>query len=347
MTHSRTLIVGGGLAGTALAWRFWQRGAEFVLVDAGLPVTCSKVAAGLVTPITGIRLNTSWRIAELLPEALAFYDEVASHLGVQFYHHVAQVRLFRNERDVQVWRQRQADPAIQRWLEPCPPQPLVDAAAFHEEHGGFQQTGGGWLDTAGYLAASRDFFITKGCWLTDTVADGDIDHCEASVRWRGETYSSAILCRGAEERGSTRFFPWLQWDCARGVIAEIQAELTEHRIVNRNCWLLPRAGGWRAGATYEFDFEASLAESAEALRQKLTSLLRAPFEIVSAQAGIRPILKRRQLVLGRHPAHSRICVFNGLGSKGALRAPFFSRMLVDHLLDGAALEESVDIAANE
>jgi glycine/D-amino acid oxidase-like deaminating enzyme len=52
------------------------------------------------------------------------------------------------------------------------------------------------------------------------------------------------------------------------------------------------------------------------------------------------------VALGRHPAHPGVAVFNGLGSKGALQAPLYARMLVEHLLDGAPLEESVDVASN-
>ncbi|MEI6537723.1 MAG: hypothetical protein WCN98_20430, partial [Verrucomicrobiaceae bacterium] len=66
-----------------------------------------------------------------------------------------------------------------------------------------------------------------------------------------------------------------------------------------------------------------------------------------AQAGIRPIIRHRQLVLGRHPAHSRVGIFNGLGSKGVLRAPFFARMLAEHLLDDKMVEPIVDVQAND
>ncbi len=89
--------------------------------------------------------------------------------------------------------------------------------------------------------------------------------------------------------------------------------------------------------------EVSVAD----LRGKLAQLLRVPFEITEARAAIRPIIQHRPLVLGRHPAHPPVCVFNGLGSKGVLRAPFFARMLVEHLLDDRELEPEVDVQAND
>ena len=69
----RILIIGGGLAGTTLAWRLHERGLPFLIVDRDEPGTSSKIAAGLVTPLTGMRMNLSWRYDILHPEAVAFY----------------------------------------------------------------------------------------------------------------------------------------------------------------------------------------------------------------------------------------------------------------------------------
>jgi glycine/D-amino acid oxidase-like deaminating enzyme len=125
-------------------------------------------------------------------------------------------------------------------------------------------------------------------------------------------------------------------------------DLPETRIINRGAWLLPRGNGeWRAGSTYEFDLDRPMEESLAELREKLGGLLRVPFEIGEAQRAVRPIIKHRPLILGRHPAHARVGVLNGLGSKGVLRAPFFTRMLAEHLLDDKPLEPIVDVRGND
>lgn len=340
------LIVGGGLAGTAVAWRLWQRGVPFVVVDPDKLETCSKIAAGLITPVTGMRVKVSWRLAELLPVAHEFYGQLETTLGVKFHHSLPLVRLLKNELESSRWQVRKDAAEVQPWLTPRQPAPLVDSAVFHDEHGGFQQQHSGWLDTATYLRASREFFDARDCWAQGEVEDTDLEDTPDEVRWRDTAFQAVVFCRGSEERNATRFFPWLQWDCARGVIARIGMDIAETRMVNRGCWLLPREGGWRCGSTYEFDLTSPVEASLETLRNKLNGLLKVPFELSSPQTGVRPILKRRQLTLGRHPARPRIALFNGLGSKGALRAPFFSRMLVNHLLDDAPLDDEVDVASN-
>lgn len=317
-----------------------------MIVDPNEKQTCSRIAAGLVTPITGKRVKPSWRVEELLPVARAHYGAAEKLLGDGFYHERPLVRLFRDPREVQWWRGRAGEPGLDRWVDPDAA--LVNTAQFHSEFGGFVQRGSGWLDTARYLDASRAFFETRGAWRQGVVREEEIEPLDNGVRRAGEDFSHVVFCRGADERTGSRFFSWLEFDCARGVIATLKAGLEEDRIINRGCWLLPRGtGDWRAGSTYEFDLNTPMEASLAGLREKLALLLRIPFTIDGAEAGIRPIIKHRQLVLGPHPAHRRVCVFNGLGSKGVLRAPFFARMLAEHILSDKPPEPDVDVRAND
>ena len=61
------LIIGQGLAGTVLAWNLIQRGRSVIVLDREDESTSSKVAAGLINPITGRYLTKSWRADETLP----------------------------------------------------------------------------------------------------------------------------------------------------------------------------------------------------------------------------------------------------------------------------------------
>ena len=69
-SEKRWTIAGQGLAGTCLAWALWKRGEDFLLMDRGAGGS-SRVAAGMVNPITGKNFEPSWRIADFLPDAVA------------------------------------------------------------------------------------------------------------------------------------------------------------------------------------------------------------------------------------------------------------------------------------
>ncbi len=76
---------------------------------------------------------------------------------------------------------------------------------------------------------------------------------------------------------------------------------------------------------------------------KLHELVRLPFEVVGHVAGVRPIVTGRKPVIGWHPTILNLAVFNGLGSKGSLTAPFFADMLAAHLCDGTPIDPEVDV----
>lgn len=52
----KVLIIGQGIAGSCLAWELKRRGADFTIADRPIAETASRVAAGLVNPLTGPRL---------------------------------------------------------------------------------------------------------------------------------------------------------------------------------------------------------------------------------------------------------------------------------------------------
>jgi glycine oxidase len=353
------LIVGQGLAGTALGWRLRERGVPFVIVDRDEPLTCSKVAAGLVTPITGMRLNLNWRFTELRDEAEALYRVLEARWGQQIYFALDQVRLFRDAAARELFRRRLEDPAVAvqvtrvDWGEGA--MRLLDDEVFAASQGGFEQTGGGYLDTARYLAASRQTFAQEGCWQQGEVASQELElTADGTVGWRGAEYAAVIFCQGWEAAGE-RWFDWLPFQSARGSIITAQAGGLggEQRVVNSSgCWVLPRAdGSLRIGPTYEPQFDPAQPHEAdparlEGLREKVARLVRPAVTWQEVQTAVRPIIARAKLVLGRHPQHEQVGFFNGLGSKGALRAPWAARQLVAHWLDGTPLEPELDLRQN-
>ncbi len=356
MAEKRFLIIGQGLAGTALAWRLWLRSAAFVIVDRGDPVTCSRIAAGLVTPVTGMRLNLNWRFSELREEARAFYREVEALTGTTLYHELDQVRVFRSMTERELFRRRLEQPEVASQVMRVVWEgagDLLDGSLFAAPFGGFEQRGGGFLDTASYLAASRAFFEVSGCFQQAEANDIGFGEDDSPV-WREEVFEAVFFCQGWEAARHA-WFDWLPFQSARGSIvsARSQALEREQRVVNGGgCWLLRRPdGALRAGPTYEPRFDPARpheagADKLEALRGRLEELVRVPLCWESVSTAERPLIPRARVLIGRHPSRSRAGFFNGLGSKGALRAPWAARRLVEYWLDDAPLEAEMDLRAN-
>lgn len=342
------LIIGQGLAGTCLAWRLHQRGIPFLVVDRHEALTSSKVAAGLVTPVTGMRLNLNWRYPELHEEAVGLYRALEPMLGARFYHEAPIVRLLRDEKAAALWEKRRVEPQILPFLEQAGPGPLVDEARFHQPWGGFQMRHSGWLDAAGFVEASRQFFAACGSWQRGEVLPGELDVQPHAVEWAGRSFEAAVFCIGWEAARHP-WFDWVPFRSAQGTVLKLRADTGgENRILNRGCWLLPHSDGLlRAGPTYDLKFKSPCEpapDTVAALEDKLRGLFKGSWEVLGSQTGVRPIIQGRKALLGRHPARRRVAFLNGLGSKGVLRAPWAARVLVEHLLDGAPLDAGLDLA---
>ncbi len=100
-------------------------------------------------------------------------------------------------------------------------------------------------------------------------------------------------------------------------------------IINRGVYVLPpdSNGRQRVGATYNFQdkLEEITAPARAELLERLDALIAYPFEVTDQQWGWRPTTPDRRPMLGRHPEHQALIVFNGLGTKGVSLAPHFSK----------------------
>ena len=75
------LIVGQGIAGTFLSYYLIRAGKKVIVIDEYNPATASRVASGIINPVTGRRVVTTWMIDELLPFAQNAYSEIGAFLN--------------------------------------------------------------------------------------------------------------------------------------------------------------------------------------------------------------------------------------------------------------------------
>lgn len=349
-----TLIVGQGLAGSLLAWELISRGQRVLAVDRDEPVTSSKIAAGIVTPITGQRLVPTWRLDEFWRYAIAAYRRVEIETGEWLFHPVPIARLLAGGTEKQRWQRRLAENGGKH---PRGALPLtIDESIFRAGDGGFEMPGAGWLDVPRFLEATRQRLLMRSGWVAAEFDADELEVMPGGVRWRGIAAERVIFCQGWEGNRN-RFFDWVPFRNAKGHILDLlcPGAAMETRIVNRAGWLLPLGEGrFRAGATYEWQFEpenANLATVAGCLEveSKLTNLLRVPWTVVGQQAAVRPVIRESRALIGLHPAPDlwgRVGFFNGLGSKGVLNGPFFARQFASHLVEDTPIEEAVDLRRN-
>jgi glycine/D-amino acid oxidase-like deaminating enzyme len=76
------LIIGQGISGTFLSYYLNKENKRYLVIDNNYSNSPSKIAAGIINPVTGRRLVTVWMVDEILPFAWKAYQEVGHDLGI-------------------------------------------------------------------------------------------------------------------------------------------------------------------------------------------------------------------------------------------------------------------------
>ncbi len=343
-----TLIVGQGLAGSLLAWQLINAGRSVCVIDDGHESSSSLVAAGLINPLAGMRFNRRPEANDWLRAADHWYADLAAHFGEAFFHPLPMLRLFRSAEQRRFYVRRLQDPASRGLLgetfaaDACP-EPV------HAPKGGFLQQRTGYVDLPLLLTRLRRW-LRSGNALREQILDHEaVEPVADGVRVGELKARRLVFCDGARLRFN-RWFRDLPLAPDQGEILNLRVAGWQPRhIVNGAHWVLPLANGeLRLGATHErsrLDNRPTRAGARELLAGLKTLRPNAgATEIVQHQAGIRPATRDRYPLIGRHPEHSGLWVFNGFGARGALTIPWYAQCLCAHLLDRAPLPPEADIA---
>ena len=178
------LIIGQGIAGSCLAWELKRRGSEFTVADRPVAETASRVAAGLVNPLTGRAFRPGWRQEECLAAAEAFYPETERELGGSWWQKTPIFREVETEDQFEIWQERQTAPESCAYAGPLFPWP-----EHWEGRGKAAYTrGSAVLHVENMVTAMRRFFMEQGRFVEADVSPTDIrPDANGLFHWNGRT----------------------------------------------------------------------------------------------------------------------------------------------------------------
>ncbi len=337
------LIAGQGLAGSWLAWFLMQHGKRVLVADARSGAHSSRVAAGIINPVTGKKMVLTWLADELFPFAHSIYPQLERFFDKRFFFPLPVVRVFNSAKQANDWSVKAADPEAAPFIdEDFRP----DIGQLNAPHGHAVFRYGGWLDTEIFLDEMRSYLEKSEALTTQNIAYDDLDLRKEDVRWKDVEARHVIFCEGWRVKENP-WFRHLEIYPNKGEVLTIHCPgLNQQAILNKGVFLLPLGNGlFRAGSTYEWDrFDLDTTEEGRTfITKKIKSLVRLPFEVTDQQAGLRPATQDRRPFIGTHPEESRLHIFNGLGTKGVTLAPYFARQMAAYLVFGSELHPEVAV----
>ncbi|SCC50843.1 Glycine/D-amino acid oxidase [Chitinophaga costaii] len=322
------LLIGQGIAGTLLSWHLLQAQKDILVIDEARPDTASRIAAGIINPVSGRRFETAWEYDRIYPFAKDTYAAMAALLHTDTF----------VERDIfTVFPSAQMQAAFHAKTNTSPYiQPVVENRYAHylqQEHGAAIVKGATVL-LQNLLPAYRRYLAQLGC-LQEAVFDfAALELHDNHVSYKGLAAKRIIFCEGPAIARNPffNFIPFLP-NKGEALHIKIPGFFTES-ILKKSIMLVPQAPEhfW-LGSTFAWDFPdtAPTAAKRAELENGLQQLLSVPYTVTGHKAAIRPSTTDRRPVAGLHPQYPQLGVWNGLGTKGCSLAPLmawhFSQLL--------------------
>lgn len=347
MRQTEILIVGQGICGTFLSLELERAGIPHLVIDERRPFSASRAAAGLINPVTGRRLVTTWMIDQLLPFAMDAYRRLTEVLGASFlspacvidFFPTAQMRLAFLKRLEEDGAYLQL-PADEHVWDPC----------FHSELGFGIIASCFLVDMPGLLAAARGRLSHRGVLLEERFVIDELFVDGGGVRYRDIEARRVIFCDGIESFSSP-YFSRLPFAPNKGeaLIVEIEglASADDVKVVfKKGMSIVPwRDGLFWVGSSYEWDFEHG--NPTEVFRRRAEAALREwvklPFRVVDHWASVRPATLERRPFVGFHPLYPAVGILNGMGTKGCSLAPYFAWQFVQNMVHGTEILAEADV----
>jgi glycine/D-amino acid oxidase-like deaminating enzyme len=337
------LIIGGGIAGINVAWQLEQRGINYRLVDPFTFTSSTSISAGLINPVTGRKFATQWNMDVLIPIITATYRELELFTKTPFFFEHTLFKIHKNEAVLEEWLKMKSSKPISKYIFEHPNSTKY-GRYLDFRHGAVGVKPAFRLLTK---ALQRGFLNA----VNDKIIQANFDYQTLQINkdtfiYNNEHYRHLIFCEGVAATQN----PWwqfIQFKPAKGECLIIEVpNMDLDEIITKGIILVPLGNcQYWVGATNTWDEFTSTPTAAgkEELTAGLNNLLKLPYSILSHEAAVRPSIKDRTPVVGRHPEIDRMYILNGLGTKGASLSPYYAQQLISHIYNQTPINTEVAV----
>jgi glycine/D-amino acid oxidase-like deaminating enzyme len=339
-TKLNILIIGQGISGTMLSWYFQQANVSFKIIDNNIPNTASKCAAGLINPVTGRRIVTTWMIDKIMPFAVNAYHQICKQLNIDVVREKEILDIFAT--------QQMQDAFLNRVAEEAPYLSInnikIDNLNHHLSVGtiapayiiGIKKIIENWLQ----------YLQTNQLIVNEVYDEHLLEIQNETIVYQNQHYSHIIYANGVATAQS-KFWKNLPFAPNKGEALIIKCEtLNENFIYKKGLTIAPIGNQqfW-VGSNYLWDDtnETPTEKFITETIHYLNETLKLPFTILEHKVGIRPANIERRPFVGLHPTFPQIGILSGMGAKGTSLAPYFANELVQHIISNKPLTLEADV----
>ena len=326
------IIVGQGLAGTLLAHDLIEANKSVLIIDANLKASASRVAAGLINPISMKRCIEAMP-SYYLTKCLDRFLDLEKKLDSSFLKLKPLLRLFDSIETNNKWIDKYNNEGMSIYIKE-----LLSKNSFSFLNDSFSSAlveTAGQLDIKSFLDVSRSYF-SKFYHLLDEKFDFSFFN-DSKISYKNYSADTIVFCEGFRVMDNP-YFNYLPITPTKGEVMTIKIPSLEYfdKVISKGVYIIPLGNYlYTVGATYNrTDFTDKLTKEGQAfLNKRIKDILNVDYEVINSMAGVRPTVKDMKPLIGMHPKNPNIAIFNGLGARGVLIGPFLSKQF-SSMLDG-------------
>jgi glycine/D-amino acid oxidase-like deaminating enzyme len=342
MIQAEFLIVGQGISGTFLSWYLQKAGRSFIVIDHFEPNSSSRVAAGIINPVTGRRIVKTWMIETLMLHALNAYQEIGAYMGITAISRKKMVDFFPGSQMLNAFTERINEDDEYLALSQ---NPLSFQDHFHYDFGFGEIDPCYVVNLSELLFTWREHLTRNHLLLTEKFAHDELS-VNSGIHYKNVRADKIIFCDGIHS-STNRYFNKLPFALNKGEALVLETDLIPETYIYKKGITLAPVGNnlfW-AGSSHEWNFTDNLPSDSffDRTTESLSRWLKQPFKVVGHVAAIRPATVERRPFVGMHPHFSSVGILNGMGTKGCSLSPYFANQLVKHLTENTPILPEADI----
>ena len=341
--HYDIIIVGQGICGTVLSSSLILQGQKVLVIDDGSNKAASKIASGVINPVTGRRIVKTWQIDAVMPAAVRIYQALENKLQTSIVKQCNIINFHASEQMQKAFEDRIAEDPAYLSTQPLPNK---IAAAFEAPFGHTVIDPCWLINVENLLHHWRQYLIEKNTLLQDVFDFKKLDITAEKIIYENYTANKIIFCEGAKGQDNP-YFKQLPFAPNKGEALLVKINDLDNRYIYKKAVsIVPwKDGIFWVGSNYEWDNNND--DPSLAFKEKTTAAinewLQLPYEVVDHIAAIRPANTQRRPFVGMHPTFKNMGIFNGMGTKGCSLAPYFAEQMTEHILHQTPIENEAAI----
>jgi glycine/D-amino acid oxidase-like deaminating enzyme len=339
------IIIGQGICGTWLSFYLMHENKSVLVIDDADNAAASKIASGLINPVTGRRVVTTWMADVLLSFVWNEHNAIGKKFDQQFIQQ-KNILAFPSAPDLlQAFEKRKQESNGYIYESSVKKEELYKYFYFPFD---VLEIAPCFLADVNALTKTwRQYLESKNALLPESFNEEELLLFDEFVQYKNITAEKIIYCNGINSSLS-KYWKQLPFVPNKGQALIVSIDGLNNNYIYKfgHLSLIPWQNNlWWIGSSNELNFATTepTEEFFKSTTSALKNILKVNFKIENHLSSVRPAAVERRPFVGIHSLYNQIAILNGMGSKGCSLAPWFAKELADHLIHKKQINLLADV----